>query len=245
MIKTYVINLIQAKDRLESVTKNLDNIGLEFEIIKAVNGKEITLPHPDFSQISYQLMHGKRPNLGELGCYFSHIKTLEKFLQTNEEFALILEDDIEAIEQIPTLINQAIKYQQHWDILHLSGFHSGTPIKFKKLSEKHFLTINLTRQGGSGAYVINRKGAKALIKHLLPMRLPYDHAFDREWLFGIKSLWMQPFPVNQRFDDSYIWSLGFTKFKFIYRLPTFIYRLFNELMRVFFRGMQAIIYQFK
>ncbi len=245
MIKIYVINLLKAKDRLKNISRHLNELGVEFEVVKGIDGSKIQLPHSSFSKKSYHFMHGKGSNLGELGCYFSHIKALRRFLETNENFALILEDDVTLLKETMLLIDQSILlHSDSWDILRITGLHSGTPIKFKRLFKKFFLTVNLTHQSGAGGYVINRKGADKIIKHLLPMKLPYDHAFDREWLFGAKTLFLQPFPVKQKFDDSYIAPLDSEKKYWIYRIPAAFYRSINSILRIIYRSIQALLLKF-
>jgi glycosyl transferase family 25 len=85
-----------------------------------------------------------------------------------------------------------MKYEERWDLLRLSGLHSGTPIKIFNLINKYDLTCNITRQTGAGAYLVNRKAAKCMVKYLLPMKLPYDHAFDTEWNFHIRTMFVTP-----------------------------------------------------
>ena len=43
--------------------------------------------------------------------------------------------------------------------------------------------------------------ARALVAGLLPMRLPFDHAFDREWFFGLRAATVLPSPCSQIESD--------------------------------------------
>lgn len=86
-MQTHLINLSYAKDRYQTMQNQLENLGIPFAAICAVDGKQLALPHPDFAAKSYQLMHGKEPNMGELGCYLSHIKALKALLATQHEHA--------------------------------------------------------------------------------------------------------------------------------------------------------------
>ena len=244
MIKTYVINLPKSIDRLARISQNLKDINLDFEVIKGVVGSELKLPHKDFSRLGYSLMHGKKPNLGEIGCYLSHIRALRMFLTTNKNHALILEDDVILDKDLIQILQAAIHENQHWDMLRCSGLHRGTPICIKKIFNKYCLAVNLTRQTG-GAYVVNRKAAELLINHLLPMKLPFDHAYDREWLLGFKTLSLDPYPIKQLQTDSNIWSHGFTKFIFLFRIPTYLYRIINETTKVIYRVTILLIIKLK
>ena len=86
----YLINLKRANDRLISAREEFDKVNIFFNLEIAVDGKELLLPHKNYSEVKYNLLHGKRTNLGELGCYLSHLNVLKKFLSTNEDFALVL-----------------------------------------------------------------------------------------------------------------------------------------------------------
>ena len=74
----YLINLKRANDRLISAKEVFDKVGINFNLEIAVDGKELSLPHKNYSELKYNLLHGKKTNLGELGCYFSHLNVLKK-----------------------------------------------------------------------------------------------------------------------------------------------------------------------
>lgn len=82
MHKAYVINLPGASERLARLGRNLGEIGLDFEVVAAVDGRRMEPSAADFSKLAYGLMHGKQPNMGEIGCYLSHIAALRKFLDS-------------------------------------------------------------------------------------------------------------------------------------------------------------------
>ncbi len=240
-MKTYIINLPHDKERLSSITKRLAGLGFDFEVIEAVDGSKLELPHPAYSETGYHLRHGKKTNPAELGCYFSHIKALEKFLATKDSLAMIVEDDVQLFHDLPQIIGLTLKLSDQWDILRLSGYHSGLPLKIARLTNQHYLCCNLGRQTGAGAYLINKKAATRMVKQLLPMKLPYDHAFDQEWLLGIKALFVKPLPTSQYSHfTSNIWHATNDRVPLIHRIPAFLYRFTNELTRVMFRSLQLV-----
>ena len=196
----YLINLKRANDRLISAKEVFDKVGINFNLEIAVDGKELLLPHKNYSEVKYNLLHGKRTNLGELGCYFSHLNVLKKFLSTNEDFALVCEDDIEFNKDIIQIINGALNSSIHFDLLRLSGGsdrnkEKGTPIKLQKIYKDFYLSLNLGFKSGTGCYLINRHAAKNILNKLNKMSLPIDHAMDRDWLLSLRSLSISPAPV--------------------------------------------------
>lgn len=244
-MKAFLINLPEALDRREYASKMLIQAGFEVNLVEAIWGKNLVYPNAEYHSFLYQLMHGKKDNYGEVGCYFSHIKALKEFLETKDEYAFICEDDISVDPKINQILERALQETQKWDILRISGLRSGTPVKVITLNQEFALYVNLTRQTGSGAYVVNRKAAQKLIQALLPMKLPFDHAFDREWLWGLKTLMIYPLLANQRngFESQIKARKHYKLPPYIRYLTVFPYRSFNEISRVFYRGFQVLKYK--
>ena len=241
----YLINLKRANDRLVSAKETFDKAGINFSLEVAVDGKELSLPHQNYSELKYNLLHGKKTNLGELGCYFSHLNVLEKFLSTKEDLALVCEDDIEFDEDIIEIINGALRSGINFDLLRLSGGsirnkEIGLPLKLKKIHNDFFLSLNFGFKSGTGCYLINRHAAKNIIKKIKIMSLPIDHAMDRDWILKIRSLSITPAPVYLKeelhLENSYIQAnkeFKFPSYKRYWILAP--YRLSNELIRLFYK----------
>jgi hypothetical protein len=68
---------------------------------------------------------------------------------------------------------------------------------WRPLGRGYDLCVNFARLKGAGAYVLDRRAARAFATGLLPMWLPFDHAIDREWAFGLRAAYVQPFPISQ------------------------------------------------
>ena len=169
IVIAYLINLKRAEDRLSSAKETFDKVGIKFELEVAVDGKELSLPNPNYAELKYNLLHGKKTNLGELGCYFSHLNVLKKFLDTKEDFALVCEDDIEFEEDIVEIINCAIRSGINFDLLRLSGGsdrtkEKGMPVKLKKIHKEFYIALNFGFKSGTGCYLINRFAAKNLLE---------------------------------------------------------------------------------
>ena len=163
--------------------------------IDGVYGDLIAEPIPNYNERKYQILHGKTTNKREVGCYFSHIKTLRQFLDSNAEHALVLEDDIHLPEDILQLIKQAKNFSKYWNLLRLTAFKPGKHLRFAQLNEKFALSYNLKVLKNTGAYVIDRTAAQCVLEKMLPMFLPYDVALDREWHYGFKTACISPLPI--------------------------------------------------
>lgn len=233
---TWVINLDRATDRLARIGPTLNALGLPWTRFPAVEGR---LLDPSEQALcldrgGFERLHGMVPTLGELGCYLSHVRLMQAFLATPHEHALILEDDVCPAPALPEIMGQLVQAADRWDMVKLSAIHSGTPQPVMELGQGYRLAVMLSRCTGSSAYAINRKAAQRYVEQLLPMQLPYDHAYDRGWRYGLKV--RRVFPEVCIHDDQIESTIGAPgpnrKFHWRARLPTYGYRLRNEIQRL-------------
>ena len=234
--QTWVINLDRAPQRLARIAAQLARLGLPFHRLAAVDARAMTPEqHALLDEPSYRRKHGMAPVLGELGCYLSHVQVMQAFLATGAEFALVLEDDVLLHDSLPAVLQGLARHHGRWDMCKLSAVHSGTPQPFVEVAAGHQLAVMLSRCTGSSAYAINRAAAHAYLQQLLPMSLPYDHVFDKGWRFGLKVRLVTPTPCahDEQIASSIVGPPGVKrKFAWFRRLPTYAYRLRNEVARV-------------
>ncbi len=191
----YVINLDRDKERLASVSANLEALGLGFERLPAVMGKDV----PGWEQLVDLPTYAWRnrldtPRAGEVGCYLSHLKALDTFLQTDAPWCVVLEDDVEVLPACAEVL-RALSEKDDWDLVKLFNFHSGMPVRKRSLGPGHHLVVHLTRTTSSAAYVVNRRGAERLIQSMRPITEQVDHALDRPWDNGLRVRGIRPMPV--------------------------------------------------
>ena len=195
-VHAYIINLEKSIDRMTHMRQEITTLGLPYTRIEAVYGPALPEPIEEFDERRFNRLTGKQKNLREIGCYLSHIHTFKSFLASDNNYALILEDDVHLPDLLISLLESAIVHNKHWDLLRLSSSRQGEFIKIAQLDTDHQLAYNLKVLKNTGAYLISRKGAKSCLNKLLPMCLPYDVALDRDWDFNIKSACITPFPVQ-------------------------------------------------
>ena len=244
-MKAYLINLEQAKDRLTFAEKNFSDSGFELIIVKAIAGDSLELPDERYDEASYRSMHGKSTNPYEVACYFSHMKALAMFIESNDDSAIICEDDVSLDANCLERINAAIRADISLDFLRLTASHRGTPIVIKTLANNYGqLCLNLTKETGAGAYWVNRKAAKLFLKHLRIMKLPFDHAFDREWLWPLSVYSLFPYPIDQTsHHPTQIKASKSYKLPFYRRLRCYYFRMTNSFIRFFYRCSKFISYK--
>ena len=243
-ISTYVINMDSALDRLAHMQAELDRLSIPFIRQAGVVGAELRQPHPDFSDWSYKYLHGRGWAPRELGCYLSHIECMKKFMNSDADYALILEDDVTLSDDLEPLITAALRFRSDWNMLRLSTVNHGKWWSLKRLSNQHKLAVCLTREKGAGGYLVDRQAAAQMIKHLLPMRLAWDIAFDLEWFMGFKTLGIFPMPISQKsdFETQIQQDLYLIKIKGLGKYITvFPFRLVLEVSRLAYRFSRLVM----
>jgi glycosyl transferase family 25 len=242
-IDTYLINMDSAPHRMAHMQAELDRLGISFIRQVGVVGAELEQPHPDFSAWSYKYLHGRLWSPRELGCYLSHLECLKKFIKSDADYALILEDDVTLQDELESLISAALVHRRDWNMLRLSSVNHGKWWAVRCLNGDYNLSICLTREKGAGGYLVDRHAAEQMIKHLLPMRLAWDIAFDLEWFLGFKTLGIFPMPISQQsnFQTQIQQDLGQIKIKGILKYITVIpFRTVIEISRLGYRVMRLL-----
>ena len=235
-LQTWVINLDRAPERLARISSQLQQLGLAFTRIPAVDARALTEQQISLLDVAeFRRKHGMTPVMGELGCYLSHVRACELFLASGAAFALVLEDDVLLHSSLQPVLAGLMQHAGRWDMVKLSAVHSGTPVPYLELAPGHQLAVMLSRCTGSSAYLMNRRAAQAYLRGLLPMSLPYDHVFDQGWRFGLKIRLVTPTPCGHDEDiaSSIVVPAGVSrKFHWTRRLSAYAYRLGNEWQRL-------------
>lgn len=242
-MRAYIINLDAAKDRWDSVSMAFARTGINVCRVPAINGAALVLPIAEYAEGLYRWFHGRPTSRGHVGCYLSHVKAMKAFLETDDAYALIAEDDLTLEPDFEAVLAAALKQSPLWNVLRLSGLSAGKPVKIAPLFGQYVLCVGFGRLKGTGAYVIDRKAAKAWSSRLIPMRLPIDHALDREWAFGLRALTVFPFPASQTetgFRSSIQIGKSLKLSSLRRYLATYPYQAINEITRWMVRGWQYL-----
>lgn len=235
-VRIYVINLDRSPKRLQEISEQLSKFGVSFQRVAALDGKLATPEQQALlDEEAYQLRHGKSSLPGELGCYLSHVKVIREFLKSEHSFAVILEDDAILENGFVQVLQFMSRHPNLWDMVKLSGVHSGTPVSVQTINDDYRLSIMFSKCTCSSAYIINRKAAQAYSNGLLPMTLPYDHEFDKGWAYGIKVRAVTPFVVthNEQAPTTIVTNHVETrKLRSLQRWSAYLYRLKTEGQRL-------------
>jgi glycosyl transferase family 25 len=235
----YIINMDSATERWRFVSAHFAATGIPFTRISGVNGRQLTLPIPEYDETAYRRRHGQRTNLGAVGCFLSHLKSLRAFLDSEHEVAIIGEDDAKPVANLRDIVEKALRHRDSWDILRLCGFHNPHPASYARLDDQYQLCVCFTRLCGTGAYAVTRRAAETLLAELTPMYLPIDHALDREWAYGLRAAAVVPLPISQEEHGFGSQIHANLKLPWLRRyLTVFPWRAWNESSRLVHRSRQ-------
>lgn len=175
-IKTYLINLDRRKDRLDTFLQSpMSKLFGGLERYSAFDGKNldlsgesrISLHTRDNIRRGFRRSHFEINTKGACGASFSHIGVWKTFLETEEDYCLVLEDDIYLREEdfeLARVLKDRIP--REFDIWIL-GYHpySATADRYMKGSPWG----KVKRFTGAHCYILSRKGAEALLKECFPI----------------------------------------------------------------------------
>lgn len=203
----YVINMDESVDRLNYVMPRVNKLGFEVHRFRAFDGRKLTdAQAAELVDMPTYFRHfAHYPRKGTIGCSMSHINLWKQFVESNYDYALVFEDDVDFdAEKLKGIIDDLLQHTDKWDLVLFEMIHSGHPTKVQALSAGHEMVRYWTQVTHSGAYIINRKAATNLAAQALPITMPIDHYFTRWWLYDIKFRGVEPRVVHQRFGDSII-----------------------------------------
>lgn len=227
----FLINLDRSPARLALAHQSLAAAHIPYQRIPGFDASREDLSQCQIDLQEFQKTHGRpEPRKGEIGCFQSHIRAIQAFLDTDKESGIIMEDDAVPEPCFTQSIVQLLKWSDAWDIVPLFYFHSGGPVKVRQVNDFQ-LSIFLTHVSSSAAYIINRKAATSLLSHMEIQRACVDHALFEKWTHGLRLRGISPMPVrlSSQANISTIGVENSGKLPFFQRYPTFFNRSVNAL----------------
>jgi GR25 family glycosyltransferase involved in LPS biosynthesis len=179
----YLINLDRNQRRLQLFLNQYQASDLRFKTIKrvpAVDGKKLDitqyLSDRAFKEIKsiettgYRTKHYQLTR-GAVGCYLSHLKTYKQIADSDKEFGLIFEDDVNIAPDFYVKLNVILKkIPNNWDVL-LLGCHC---LKCKK----HEVHSHVRKFILLHCYIVKKAAAKELFSML--NKKPIEQQIDSE-----------------------------------------------------------------
>ena len=178
----YVISLARSLDRRAYITAELRKTGLDYEILTAVDGRDLDLH--DSTIIDPSMLSVTSFPAGTAGCALSHLRAYQKIIADGLDEALILEDDVTLPADLGTLVDAVADHLTGAEVALLNyGSQRACKISLEgsvdlPSSRLLALPINVAQVINAAAYVITREACKRMNESVLPIRATAD-----EWRF--------------------------------------------------------------
>ena len=203
----YVINLARSVDRRAHITAELKKTGLDYEIITAVDGRDLDLSDPTI--VDPSLATKTASMAGAAGCAFSHLSAYRKIIADGLDAALMLEDDVILPSDLGILADAVADQLAGAEVVLLSYNTPYPPCKLGREGSIHLpssrllaLPIDINQWlMSSGAYIITREACERMIKCAPPVRVPIDdwRFFYREGVLDrVRCVTPVPVPNNSK-----------------------------------------------
>ena len=174
----YVINLARSVDRRAHITAELKKTGLDYEIITAVDGRDLDLSDRTIVDPALTYMTQFLP--GTAGAALSHLSAYRKIIADGLDEALVLEDDVTLPADLGSLAD-AVADQLAGAEVALLSYGSYGSCKLSREGSVQLpssrllaLPIEIRLVNSAGAYVITREACERMIKFILPARVNPD-----------------------------------------------------------------------
>lgn len=182
----FLINLDGSDDRLARATENFEQAGLSFKRVSAFDGRRLTpTSYPAYNDARCRSYMGRSMTGGEIGCYVSHQRAAQQFLDTDAQFGVVLEDDFEWSETGAEVLQALLTFLKErdtddWHLINIgpNKLKFSTPIATLNghtVSRAHYFPMLST------GLIWNRNGAQEFLKQSEVIFAPLDNLM-RFWL---------------------------------------------------------------
>lgn len=187
-MRVFLISMADYPDRRRSAIEKLNQLQIPFEIVDGVEAKRWRPEELPFTDHARTWMVP-----GEAGCYMAHLRTMQRILAYDLQYACVLEDDfcVESdvdfdLAELETLLPQPFDYiqlQKDW------GWNKELKVVYR---DGYFERTRGTSLG-TVAYVIHQNLCDEILRHHCRCDMPIDHLLsklssDRQFYRPIKPL---------------------------------------------------------
>ena len=195
---TLLINLPQSSERLEQSSAGLTRAGMAFERVDAVDGRQ--LPGDELARfgLGWHRKYFQPLRPGEIGCYLSHVRALERFLASDHDAALIVEDDLHVASDAARCVHELLELREKMPpAVNLFGARARGEV-LATLPTGHRLVRSTSVPWGTMAILWTRQGALSMLRSAGSLDRPVDVDRKHWWERGSPPVWLSPAPFIER-----------------------------------------------
>lgn len=194
-IGIFCINIADDLERRASIRRQFDALGIHVTFVEAVVGRDVAGAHEGHgaNAAKHRKVSGGGLLDNEVACILSHKKALARFLGSDLEFALILEDDAVIHGDIGTFLSSvgALGGGLSWDVLRLFSKQQGRSYVVTTVAGFK-ICASLNYSFGAVANCYTRTGAQKVINCFTDFYLPFDTQLGRVWENKIRIFNVEP-----------------------------------------------------
>jgi glycosyl transferase family 25 len=203
----WVANLQRSHERRRFMQRQLQAMGLDCHFINAIDGENLTENDlQKYSQAQALKAKGRELSTGEIGCALTHASMYRQMIDNNIEEVLILEDDVCLTQDLLQVLRLRRDFPDDWDVINFTNNSAETIPLGKPIFAGYRICKFEGMANRASAYLINLNGAKKVIDHLYPIRLPADDMIGRSEIAGLHLYGITPRVVALANFKSDIWD---------------------------------------
>jgi GR25 family glycosyltransferase involved in LPS biosynthesis len=197
-VEGYIIHLTRAKARRPQVQKLQDSLPVQTHVIAAIDAQQLS----SSQQLSYQ-RNCHRPRYpfalrqSEIACFLSHRLAWQTLLDSDNDAALIIEDDVD-IKEADFVPAYALACEHLADgYVRFPKILNELPLKIIASAEKTTLFHPAALALGMQLQLVSRAAAVLLLKATERFDRPVDTSLQMRWLSGVSATVVSPSGVHE------------------------------------------------
>ena len=191
-MKVFVVSLKRSVDRRERINKQLNDAGIEFEFIDAIDASVANFTYSERrnealtkKRFGYKLLES------EIACFASHHIAWEHCIHENNP-CLILEDNCNISEDLKNYLSQFNSLASKYDFLKLCATKPKLFTTISSIDSKYKIIRYFKRTCGIMGYIITPKAAKVFVTNATQFIEPVDDYMEKPYLHNITTYCTHP-----------------------------------------------------
>ena len=201
----WVINLRRSVERRAVICNQLDGLGMAYELVEAVDGRALSSETVSrlYSPSQSIANIGRELTPGEIGCGLSHLQLCQRQVDEGHDEVLILEDDVIVDAALPEVLGRraAMPTDRELVLLHRLNSPQVSYWGRRRIDERYRCVKFGVVADGTQGYLLRQSGARKLLAHGYPIRMPADNLTGGLLKTGVRLYGLDP-PCIHEHDSS-------------------------------------------
>lgn len=205
-IPVYCISMADSFDRRSAMEIQFRAVGLSFVFIDAIQ-PDLSSGYPvEYDRCKRMNLYGYDMRRGEMGCFLSHRKAWEMFLETDQSICCVFEDDVVLGRDFILGLRSICNLNKSFDLIRLYGVFARKHVKLIEILFERWIVDYLEQPRGTQGYILTRQAATVLLEYTKTMYCAIDDMIDQEWDHGLKIYGVEPSLITE--DSRFASTIG-------------------------------------